>query len=99
MSAHEMRDRRFDRLTAACERLRITPEERTSLFWLADWGISADNIAGILERAAQQLDEQSDTLLKIAGLYNGFVNGEPRPQWAADQVLAAIGDALGPPWR
>ena len=44
-------------------------------------------------------DELRETLGKVAALYNGFVNGEPAPDWAADQVLAAIGAALGPPWQ
>lgn len=57
-----------------------------------------DLIRQVREARADR-DEVHARLGRIAALYNGFVNGEPRPQWAADQVLAAIGEALGPPWH
>ena len=53
----------------------------------------------LIGKLGKEMAELRDTLGKIASLYNGFVNGEPRPDWAADQVLAAIGAALGPPWQ
>jgi hypothetical protein len=60
---------------------------------------SVDGLMRSIDILGKEMAELRDTLGKIASLYNGFVNGEPRPDWAADQVLAAIGAALGPPWQ
>lgn len=60
---------------------------------------SVDGLMRSIDILGKEMAELRDTLGKVAALYNGFVNGEPRPDWAADQVLAAIGAALGPPWQ